>query len=37
VADAFLATRLGVARGPTYGQGLDRADSRTIVGRVLPM
>jgi putative acyl-CoA dehydrogenase len=36
VADAFLATRLGGAGRQTYGQGLDRADTRAIVERVLP-
>jgi putative acyl-CoA dehydrogenase len=36
VADAFLATRLGGAGRRTYGQGLDRSDTRAIVERVLP-
>ncbi len=36
VADAFLATRIGGTARQTYGQGLDRADTRAIVARVLP-
>jgi putative acyl-CoA dehydrogenase len=36
VADAFLATRLAGTSRQTYGQGLDRADTRAIVERALP-
>ena len=36
VADAFIATRLSGPARQTYGQGLDRADTRLIVGRALP-
>jgi putative acyl-CoA dehydrogenase len=33
VADAFIATRLSGAPRQTYGQGLDRADTRAIIER----
>jgi putative acyl-CoA dehydrogenase len=36
VADAFIGTRLSGAGRRTYGQGLDRADTRAIVERALP-
>jgi putative acyl-CoA dehydrogenase len=36
VADAFIATRLAGTPRQTYGQGLDRADTRAIVDRALP-
>jgi putative acyl-CoA dehydrogenase len=36
VADAFAATRLGATARQTYGQGLDRADTRAIIDRMLP-
>jgi putative acyl-CoA dehydrogenase len=36
VADAFIATRLGSSMHQTYGQGLERADTRAIVDRALP-
>ena len=36
VADAFIATRLSGPARQTYGQGLDRADTRFIVARALP-
>jgi putative acyl-CoA dehydrogenase len=36
VADAFIATRLAGPARQTYGQGLDRADTRFIVARALP-
>jgi putative acyl-CoA dehydrogenase len=36
VADAFIATRLAAPARQTYGQGLDRADTRFIVARALP-
>jgi putative acyl-CoA dehydrogenase len=36
VADAFAATRLSGGPRQTYGQGLDRADTRAIVDRAFP-
>ncbi|MBX9591078.1 MAG: isovaleryl-CoA dehydrogenase [Hyphomonadaceae bacterium] len=36
VADAFIATRLSGAARQTYGQGLDRADTRAIIERAAP-
>jgi putative acyl-CoA dehydrogenase len=36
VADAFIATRLSGPARQTYGQGLDRADTRFILARALP-
>ncbi len=36
VADAFIATRLGGAPRQTYGQGLERADTRAILARASP-
>ena len=36
VADAFIATRLSGARRQTHGQGLDWADTRSIVERAYP-
>jgi putative acyl-CoA dehydrogenase len=36
VADAFIGTRLGGTARQTYGQGLDRFDTRPIVERALP-
>jgi len=36
VADAFIATRLSGAGRQTYGQGLDWADTRSIVERAYP-
>ncbi len=36
VADAFIATRLAGAPRQTYGQGLERADTRAIVARASP-
>jgi putative acyl-CoA dehydrogenase len=36
VADAFLATRLSGSPRQTYGQGLEAADTRTIVQRAFP-
>jgi putative acyl-CoA dehydrogenase len=36
VADAFIATRLSGAPRQTYGQGLERADTRAIVERAAP-
>ncbi|MDX2201862.1 MAG: acyl-CoA dehydrogenase family protein [Hyphomicrobiaceae bacterium] len=36
VADAFIGTRLGARPRQTYGQGLERADTRTILDRALP-
>jgi putative acyl-CoA dehydrogenase len=36
VADAFLATRLSGSPRQTYGQGLDAADTRSIVERAFP-
>jgi len=36
VADAFIATRLGGAPRQTYGQGLERADTRAIITRCSP-
>jgi putative acyl-CoA dehydrogenase len=36
VADAFIATRLGGGPKQTYGQGLERADTRAIVERASP-
>jgi putative acyl-CoA dehydrogenase len=36
VADAFVDTRIGGHARLTYGQGLDRADTRAIVERALP-
>src|SRR5262245_17630558 len=36
VADAFIATRLSGPARHTYGQGLDRADTRAIVDRAFP-
>ena len=36
VADAFIATRLGGRTRQTYGQGLERADTRAIVTRASP-
>ena len=35
VADAFIATRLGGAARQTYGQGIDRFDTKAIIARVL--
>ena len=37
VADAFIATRLSGAPRQTYGQGLDRADTRAIIERASPV
>jgi len=36
VADAFIATRLGNAPKQTYGQGLEKADTRAILERASP-
>ena len=36
IADAFIATRLGGRMRQTYGQGLERADTRAIVTRASP-
>jgi len=36
VADAFIATRLGGRTRQTYGQGLERADTRAIITRASP-
>ncbi|MBN2204509.1 MAG: DNA alkylation response protein, partial [Thermoleophilia bacterium] len=36
VADAFIATRLSGEARQTYGQGLERADTRAIVERASP-
>ncbi len=36
VADAFIGTRLGGTARQTYGQGLDRFDTRPIVERAFP-
>jgi len=36
VADAFIATRLSGSVRQTYGQGLDRADTRAMIERALP-
>jgi putative acyl-CoA dehydrogenase len=36
VADAFIATRLGAAPRQTYGQGLERADTRAMLARASP-
>jgi putative acyl-CoA dehydrogenase len=36
IADAFIATRLGSRMRQTYGQGLERADTRAIVTRASP-
>jgi putative acyl-CoA dehydrogenase len=36
VADAFIATRLQGPARQTYGQGLEGADTRTIIERALP-
>jgi putative acyl-CoA dehydrogenase len=36
VADAFTATRLGGGARQTYGQGLERADTRAIIERASP-
>jgi putative acyl-CoA dehydrogenase len=36
VADAFIATRLGGAPKQTYGQGLEKADTRAILARASP-
>ncbi len=36
VADAFIATRLGGAPRQTYGQGLERSDTRAILARASP-
>jgi putative acyl-CoA dehydrogenase len=36
VADAFIATRLSGSPRQTYGQGLDAADTRSIVERAFP-
>jgi putative acyl-CoA dehydrogenase len=36
VADAFIATRLGGRMRQTYGQGLERADTRAIITRASP-
>jgi len=36
VADAFIATRLAGAPRQLYGQGLEVADTRSILARVLP-
>jgi putative acyl-CoA dehydrogenase len=36
VADAFIASRLGGAPRQTYGQGLERADTRAIIARASP-
>jgi putative acyl-CoA dehydrogenase len=36
VADAFIATRLAGNPRQTYGQGLERADTRSIVERASP-
>ncbi len=36
VADAFIATRIAGAPRQTYGQGLERADTRAILARASP-
>ena len=36
VADAFIATRISSEARQTYGQVLDEADTRAIMGRTLP-
>jgi len=36
VGDAFVASRFGSASRQTYGQGLERADTRTILARASP-
>jgi putative acyl-CoA dehydrogenase len=36
VADAFIATRLGHLSRQTYGQGLDWADTASIIARASP-
>ncbi len=36
LADAFIATRLGQLPRQTYGQGLDWADSKSILARATP-
>jgi putative acyl-CoA dehydrogenase len=36
VADAFMGTRLSGGPRQTYGQGLDRAQTRVIVDRAFP-
>jgi putative acyl-CoA dehydrogenase len=36
VADAFIATRFGGAPKQTYGQGLEKADTRAILARASP-
>jgi putative acyl-CoA dehydrogenase len=36
VADAFIATRMGVLPRQTYGQGLDWADTPDIIARAVP-
>ena len=36
IADAFIATRLGGRMRQTYGQGLERADTRAIITRASP-
>ena len=36
VADAFIATRLSGSPRKTYGQDLERVDTRAIVDRALP-
>jgi putative acyl-CoA dehydrogenase len=36
VADAFVGTRLSGGPRQTYGQGLDRADTRAIIDRAFP-
>ena len=35
VADAFIATRLGGVARQTYGQGIERFDTKAIIARVL--
>ena len=36
VADAFIASRFSGGSKQTYGQGLERADTRAIVARASP-
>ena len=36
IADAFIATRLSGSSRQTYGQGLERFDTRQIIDRALP-
>ncbi len=36
IADAFIATRLGSVSRQSYGQGLEKADTRAIIARASP-